>query len=545
MMHRIVAFFRRYPWIISMIILAILIIPAARAHELWGDEAETALFARNILKYGVPKGWDGTNIMGINNAVVLDKNLINHTSPWAQYYMVAASFALFGQSSVTARIPSILLSLVSIPLLYYLARKLTGNTRMAFIATLIAALSVQGILFGYQARYYQLTNVCGLLFLWASVELLERCFWPRIGFVLSGVIFYYANYVSWTVFYVATLIGVGIFIWIKKGKANVIPFLREYFILTIPIIVLAAPWHVIMHPFGDRGTVSLFPLSDTFISFIYLLKEAWRPFHTVGAFPLGLGIVLGVISIVQLKKRTLDPVLVLLTSVPVLYVTGMSIVATIAYVDTTFSHPRYTTVALPLFFLLAAYAWDRVLHWNRWVGIMCIALFLTTTLFSFGALRSYLSLLIHEIIAPYQTPEIVVAQYLKDHAKRGDTAFVSLDRDHEPLIFHLHDHIRFVNRVPLINSRIFPQNRGVIPRYIYDFRSEPDWIVMYSKRGEDGTFFTSDFRGLWPEVDLGDYVEHALPIFFSDLSRPEIEMRSFTGVTSPAPIDYVYIYKKK
>src|SRR3989344_4117838 len=89
----------RHPWVIPTIVFTVLIIGAAEMHELWGDEAETALFGRNILKYGMPKGWDGTNIMGINNAVVLDRNLINHTSPWAQYYMVAASFAVFGESS--------------------------------------------------------------------------------------------------------------------------------------------------------------------------------------------------------------------------------------------------------------------------------------------------------------------------------------------------------------------------------------------------------------------------------------------------------------
>jgi hypothetical protein len=103
-----------------------------------------------------------------------------------------------------------------------------------------------------------------------------------------------------------------------------------------------------------------------------------------------------------------------------------------------------------------------------------------------------------------------------------------------------------VNRVSLVNTRIFPQNRGIIPRYVYDYRESPDWVIMYSMRGEDGTFFTSDYRGLWPEVDLmNNYTEHVIPVFFSDLSRPEMEMRSFTGVTRPAPIDYVYIYQKK
>ena len=83
---------QKFLWIFPCVLFAILLIIGARAHPLWGDEAETALFARNILSYGVPRGWDGTNIMGINNAVVLNADLINHTSPWTQYYMTAASF---------------------------------------------------------------------------------------------------------------------------------------------------------------------------------------------------------------------------------------------------------------------------------------------------------------------------------------------------------------------------------------------------------------------------------------------------------------------
>ena len=109
--------FRKIPWIGPTVLFAVLVILAANMHPLWGDEAETALFARNILRYGIPLGWDGTNIMGINNGVVLDSNLINHTSPWAQYYLVALSFKLFGESSITARLPFILSAILSIPVL--------------------------------------------------------------------------------------------------------------------------------------------------------------------------------------------------------------------------------------------------------------------------------------------------------------------------------------------------------------------------------------------------------------------------------------------
>ena len=70
-----------------------------------------------------------------------------------------------------------------------------------------------------------------------------------------------------------------------------------------------------------------------------------------------------------------------------------------------------------------------------------------------------------EILYPYDTPDKVVADYTR-YAKVGDTAFVSLDRDHEPLIFHLKDTIRFVNRVSLINTRIFPKPRNHTEVYL-------------------------------------------------------------------------------
>lgn len=540
-----IRFLHRYPWIVSFCILALLIIPAARMHELWGDEAETALFARNILKYGVPKGWDGTNIMGINNAVVLDKNLVNHTSPWAQYYMVAASFALFGQSSFTARIPSIFLSLLSIPMLYFLAMKLTGNKRIAFLTTLIASLSVQGILFAYQARYYQLTNISGILFLWASVSLLDRRMWPRWVFILSGVVFFYANYVSWSAFYVATFVGVSFFMLMTKGKLGFIDFLKRFFLLSILIGAATVPWVAIFQPFESRGSIGFLPIGETVSLFWYFATGAWRPFHTAAVLPLGLVVLLAGVFAYETIKKAVNPAFLLILGLPIVYLTGMTIVATIANVDTIFTHPRYTTVALPLFYLLVAYGIATIITWQRWLGVAILMLYLFTNALTLQRFQSYQWELMREITRPYQTPDKVVADYLAANARDGDTAFVNLDRDHEPLIFHLGTKIRFVNRVSLINTRIFPRNRSIIPRYVYDFREAPDWVIMYSKRGVDGTFLTFDWRELWPEMDLErNYEEVTLPVFFSDLSRPEIEFRSFEEV-KPSEGDMVYIYRKR
>ncbi len=545
-MSNIVRFLRSHPWIILTIASAVIIIGAARMHELWGDEAETALFARNILKYGMPKGWDGTNIMGINNGVVLDNNLINHTSPWSQYYLVAASFALFGQSSFSARLPFIILYILSIPLLYYVALHVTGKRGVATLATVVATFSVQGILFGYQARYYELTNVAGLLFLISAFKLLTTKRWPKILFVVSGIVFFYTNYVSWVAFYFAVLAGmIGYLLYTRQGKSAIRTFVMRYIILSIPIIAVSAPWYLIMQPFGNRGYIKFFSLGETINSWYQYTSLAFFTFHNAGVFPIAMAVATGLTALVRIVRKKTLACYILLLIIALLYVLIMALFTTVAWVDTVFAQARYTTVMLPIFYLAVALVIADILDWNKWLGIVVILVYLTTNFLVYPP-RFLMKYFLHELTHPYQTPEILVANYLKSHAHKGDTAFVNFDRDHEPLIFFLGDEIRFVNRVSLVNTRIFPKNRDIIPRYIYDFRGEPDWLIFYSQRAPDGTFYTSDYRQLWPEVDLpNDYVEHVIPVFFSDLSRPEILIRSFYGIPNPTPIDYVYLYEKK
>ena len=81
------------------------------------------------------------------------------------------------------------------------------------------------------------------------------------------------------------------------------------------------------------------------------------------------------------------------------------------------------------------------------------------------------------------------------------------------------------------------------------FTDSPDWVVMLSKRGHDGSFATADYRslfprGLFPGVNLErDYEEMVLPISFKDTFRPELEWHVF----SPAEPDYkdqIFIYHK-
>lgn len=539
----------RYPWFLPTVIFAILVLAAANMHPLWGDEAETALFARNIVKFSLPKGWDGVNIMGITNAAVLNKDLINHTSPWAQYYLVAASFKLFGESSFTARLPSIIISFFTIPLIYILANKLTKNKKIAFLTTVFSSLSVQYILFAYQARYYILTCLSGLLFFYAAYSLHHSNWKTKLLFIISGVIFFYANYVSFFSFYLATFFSLLFYqILQRESLRKLCQKTAQFVILSIFIALLTVPWIILLKPMQTRGIFISYPLKEFFLNFGYFLHEGLKdPFNFSNVFPYGFYFLFVFILTIYLKRREIKSIklILFLASISFFFLINMTMITTLTYVDTLFVNARYTTVIIPFLILLAATLVYETIKLQKWLGFMVIFLYLFTNIFTFNKPRSDFLNLLNEMVHSYATPDIMVAQYLKSHAAAGDTAFVNLDRDHESLIFQLNKKIRFINRVSLVNTRIFPKNRAIIPRYIYDFRGEPDWVIFYSRRIEPGDFMTFDLRPLPPEVNLSDdYNLTILPIFFSDLSRPEIDVHSFTKI-EPSYDDQIFIYQKK
>ena len=531
-------------WVIPMVVFTVLVVMGARAHPLWGDEAETALFARNILKYGVPRGWDGTNIMGINNAVVLNTDLINHTSPWAQYYMTAASFAVFGEQTFTARLLPVILSIASLPLLYALVLLFGLSRRTATLSVVVISLSVPYLLFSYQARYYSIVTVCALAMTYAALALWKRPVWMSVVFSIAGSLFFYGNYVAFVAFYAALFVAMIMYTRAVR-PGSVYSFALWYVALGGVIAAFTAPWFLLFKPFESRGEIVMPGIIDGVRYVAVFMGIAIQPFMANNAFPIGImavwiGIILFMVLSGKSVMRYLFPIML-----PLFFLICMAVFTVLGDVDTSFVHTRYTMLILPFLGIGVACVLDHVWRRNRYIGAIALILYIGTNIFTVSQPRFYVWEYVREMLYPYITPDSVVAAYLAANARQGDTAFVNLDRDHEPLIFHLGDRIRFVNRVSLINTRIFPKNRAVIPRYIYDFRSSPDWVILYSKRSDDKTFLTFDRRPLPPEIDLmRDYEETVFPVFFSDMSRPEMELRSFTKI-NPEYQDQVFVYKKR
>ena len=143
---------------------------------LWQDEAQTALLGRSVLRYGVPMV--GTGAESLSAHMGSDAGLygIYFQISWLQAYVAAASFALFGESSWSARIPFALAGWLTVPLAAWVTKRAAPSDARgaARIAALFVATSVPFIVSARQARYYALTAALVLAVTGTYAVLLRR-----------------------------------------------------------------------------------------------------------------------------------------------------------------------------------------------------------------------------------------------------------------------------------------------------------------------------------------------------------------------------------
>lgn len=217
--------------------------------------------------------------------------------------------------------------------------------------------------------------------------------------------------------------------------------------------------------------------------------------------------------------------------------------------DNLLIFPRYNTILFPFLIALSVITLKIIFNKNHKIFLIFLFLYIFTNIFTLTKPRIFLLDFAKEIIFSYLSPDEEVAKYLKAHASNRDTAFVSLDRAHDPLVFYLDSKIRFVNRVNPLNPRIFPQNYKTLPDYLYNFKGKPDWIILYGtiNRQDPFDYAAYDFRDYRSLGDINlkkDYEETILPVYFLDASRPEIAWHSFEKISPPKGQE-VYIYRLK
>ncbi|MCP4714021.1 MAG: glycosyltransferase, partial [Deltaproteobacteria bacterium] len=106
-------------------------------HYLWQDEAQTALIAATVLERGVPLGYDGKNYFSQEGGAEYGPDYIWKWHPWFPFYYLALFFGLFGVSTFTARLPFVLIALLTVVLTYAAGRSLWQCRRAGLSAALL------------------------------------------------------------------------------------------------------------------------------------------------------------------------------------------------------------------------------------------------------------------------------------------------------------------------------------------------------------------------------------------------------------------------
>jgi 4-amino-4-deoxy-L-arabinose transferase-like glycosyltransferase len=152
---------------VAVVLLALFSLPlffyGLGATYLWQDEAQTALLGRSVLAHGIPMVGRGAESLSAVKGADEGIRGIYFQISWLQAYVEAASFAVLGQSSWSARAPFAAAGWLCIPLVAWAMRQAGGSLAAARIAALLTALNISFIVVSRQARYYALTAAITVL----------------------------------------------------------------------------------------------------------------------------------------------------------------------------------------------------------------------------------------------------------------------------------------------------------------------------------------------------------------------------------------------
>ena len=267
------------------------------------QEIDQAIFRNQIIPasqlqtYQWPKP-DSTAIDTVNILIAED-------AKHPPLYFLLAHFWMrgVGSSVAASRTLPVLLSLLSLPLMYSLAWELFASRQAAYLATGLLALSPFDILFAQTVRQYSLLTVT---IIGSSVLLLQalrlKTWLPWLLYGLACAIGLYTH-----LFFGLTLIGHGLLI-LGYGVFSRRPWLTLKYLCAIAITsLLYSPWFAVMATHNQR-TLSSTDWTQVEVGFLYLLKF-WILSFTSLFFDLDFG----------------DPVWTYLLRLPFVFLIGAAI----------------------------------------------------------------------------------------------------------------------------------------------------------------------------------------------------------------------------
>ena len=443
------------PVIIALLALGgVLLLARLGNGVLWQDEAETAMLARRVLEFGYPRGTDGRNAIeigpwgyGLGEAWVYN--------PWLSFYLLAGVFAVFGQSTTTARVPFALFAVLNLYLTWRLSRRLTAEVRVQRLSLALLVSSVPFLLHMRQCRYYAPTMTLVLGTCLGYLAFLERPSWRRaLGLAALGTLLFHTNFGT----FIPTAGALALHQVGWGGRA----MRRRFVAVTALVGVLTLPWAWHFYRPAFLRHITLERLYHHLEYYVRITNKYLVPLAAVAG--------LSAVSWLAVKRPLAVPTWQRLSRSVKAFVL-LLIAAHLGFLLVPDQrHMRYLIPMLPIFAIGVAMWAAALAARHRRMGWIVIALLLATNGLQSTRWRIPLADFIGELTHRYVGPMDGVTAYLRRHARPGDVAKIPYDD----------------------RTLMFYTDVTVEPPSAFMAESYPDWIII-RRDWIPARFFTSDY----------------------------------------------------
>ena len=529
------------PWVLLLLIIALsayLALQGLGNNYFWDDEAGTAIFAENLMRFGKLTAWDGRNLMAYRNGQELDDSLINRYFPPLQFMITAASFRIIGVSTLAGRLPFVLVGLVSLWFLFMLLWSGSrGNTVLSLCGLLLLALSPSFLLFIRQCRYFALTIFFPIyIYFFYQRYISTGKVIHLVAFTIGLIGLFFSHYLICIAFAFALL---GIHIAYNLRVRPLMPLVTAVLVFAVVVVVYIFGCHIIIPSSGPVGGKSW--ALDRLTIFLWNLREL----NSNNFFPW---MMIGFLIWLYLDK-SYNRLLKRQVSEWVLLVVIFTIIISIFSPQTAFpgedANVRYLAVLLPFF--VAILGTLIFFLWSRWkpIAVAVLLLLLFTNFLSLDPfcripprwdLISYL----REIHGDYLTAYEATVDFIRKNCRKDDLLVIVPPNMSYPLQFYTGERVFFGGRLDKETRLPLDLIRGLNPSLVVE-ESDPDWIISFRARP-----LTEDLLAYYSSQGLAFDLFGRLDVYYlGEAIRPEILLHEFQERTGFALKDGIFIFKRR
>ena len=498
-------------------------------HDLWEDEALTAVYGRNLMKTGTLIGWDGKNLMGYGMRALVNEDMISTYAPPLQYLVSGLSLKIFGDNAAGGRSLFVLVGLFSIPLVaaWY---KHEFDSDDFWIVALILALSVPYLLYIRQVRYYPLglTSAAGLLWVWAVIGHARH--FRR--WILLGTLFLCLLILSQYLYAAGALAVIAISLARKRyrNRNNVI------FLAVILLVGLAAATLVMILNADVAAQHLDLGVTDQLTKFVRLMWIAPRDAVRFEFFPVGM-LLFGAVGAAALGRAGI----IHFRSILLALAYGMGIITAVSIFSpqipgstTTDADMRYYVLLIPLSAAVGAKIYELLRETGfRGVPELFLIILITSNVLTFNflgriGLHSRLVQYVGEVMNDYTTGSEAISQYIEEEISPEECIFIVPTAKVTSQLYYHPEH-KFCGLVT--NQAPFAKKHaGELRADLFWENAVPDYVIVGGRPPDQMSQLLTELYG------QGAFeLEGALPVFWADVTRPEIPWRSFTPIRISDP----------